>query len=319
MEIYYFNNGFPIRFFNRFKGEILRCSNDFSKGSPGQFDKNTYLVNKVFNNKDWTDKFLTENISIFSQQRGFGLLFCLTSLFPKYMFGNNDFNLFELFKSNFSESSEYIDIIDVKNLMTFRIIESDLDIELNAINSVDGFLVDFDGLKNSLFQSLYKYSFVTFSKCIEFQLEIVEYSSNNFPSSSRAFPFNFNPDKLLAETKNNISIHNRNKTSKQNIKSAEYLKNLRSAAKLTDLLELISLLEEIVAYSRPNRALQITFKSLTDNITVAHNVSNNKYNKVLRNFFVMLLPLFKPELNLYDDREAITELQKYILKKSLNL
>ena len=308
MLIYYFNDAFPLYRFSQYNSHQVKDFDDY------KVSLNIDSLNKEIHIDDSKNIFLIRDISIealianIKNKSGYDLLNYLLSIYPALIFSKNEINISddevkELFSEKLSENDEK----DLKNLLNFKFDMVFLKEELERLNGLHDFDVDFELVYRDLLLSMYRYCFVLFSKSIDFRYITTLFGKNYELDFVADFKY------LEKELSKNIKIlNNENIKTRDFVTSSSFLTNVVSSSIVNTPQEVLKVLGDILAYNNRKDAQGNIYRSFKKNIRYAKDLSKKKktFNKKLENlFFDTIRPLFYAKDGKGLDRIKLKDIQ----------
>lgn len=310
MEIYDFNNSFPIFRFNDFNNHVLDSISEYNKSLLFGIVGSNSIDAKLIENKIDINSVLSK----VSRMENFHLLNNLLSLYPAISFLNDNKDISEILKNAFSKDLILTDWVLLKNVLNFKFDVEFLNGELDRISKVYGFEVNNKLIFKELFVTFYKYCFVLFCKSIDFKFGKGEYTEAKF---ERNFRFDFK--KLERELNNKLNILKRSDIkASQYAQAKEYLNNYISSCKEDSIEKSLDILHEILEYNTPKKAERKIYYSISNNINFDEPTikETKKFNSELRSLFLTIIkPLFHNSDNPELDKDKLRDIQKHLHNK----
>lgn len=314
MEIYYFNDSFPIFRFNQYEKHDLASPLDYSSAMLDSILEKYLYEDKILNKITHKIDAVSIGLNMIAEKEGLDLFNSLISIYPTLSFSNYNIKASEIFIDSFSSDLSKTEKINLRNLLDFRLDIKELENELTRINSLVEFKVDFQSVFNHLFVAYYKYCYVTFSKAIDFKFG----TPLNLTHLNKPYEFNgeykFCPKTLKKNaTKYFDIIENKTVNAQKYLVASTFIKNLFKSSGVNVKKDLFTILDELIIYAKRKPAERLIYYSFLKNLELSQKITSNRLNRELRSLFYRInKPIFHPEVDTLINRERLTDIQKHL-------
>jgi hypothetical protein len=338
MEIYHYNNAFPLfRFRNfdmqRFESmkafkeslliETLRNVSNFPKTDAGhikiiRFEKNNkYKVDLKDSNHsvNETDELLVkEMLEFIKEQKNSYLVFNhLITIFPALIFTKSKIDKWELIKSIFVNDLEPSSKIQLKKSLNFHFDLEDLEGEIEKLEKTENIKFNKKKLLKDLFIFFYKYYYVLFAETLAFKFYAI--SSEKFNSQEEICSFDLKFKRLLRvfkTAKKNIDNRNGNQYAASKLLQSNIYKSAHIEDSSTKLENLVN---EIIEFSSENACRRKLGRAVYDAVK-NEKLTTKLHNKIVRDLFdKTFIKLFEPDIDTNVNIGKKLEIQKNLSKK----